>query len=68
MENGTYVAFMPDKGAHYYAMKAEMDEHTRASPHSYHKQWIDTFGTPHDTDEYVPINHQMRDEMTTAAL
>ena len=35
VKNGTYVAFMPDKGAHYYA-KAEVNEHTGAT--AYHKQ------------------------------
>ena len=50
---------MPENGAHHYA-KAEIDELTGIA--TYQKQWIDTFGTPHNTGEYVPIYHQMRDE------
>ena len=54
VENGTYEAFMPDRGVHYYA-KAEMNEHTGVT--TYHKQWLDTFGTPQDTSEYVLTFH-----------
>ena len=63
--DGSYVALMPDTGPHYYA-KAEKDELTANV--RYHKQWIDTFGTPHDTGVYVSDYRLMKDEMTTAAL
>ena len=51
---------MPDNGPHYYA-KAEWDE--PAAVMRYHKQWIDTFGTPHATGEYVSVYRLMKDEM-----
>jgi len=50
---------MPDTGPHYYA-KAEVDELTGTA--TYHKQWIDTFGTPHDTGEYVSAYRTMKDD------
>jgi hypothetical protein len=28
----------------------------------YHKQWVDTFGTPHDTGEYISDYRLIKDE------
>ena len=63
----TYVVFMPDEDSnepHFYA-KAEDNG---AAGLRYHIQFIDTFGTPHDTDRYVstmtPLNTQMAEAVT----
>ena len=63
----TYVVFMPDEDSnepHFYA-KAEDNG---AAGLKYHIQFIDTFGTPHDTGRYVstmtPLNTQMAEAVT----
>ena len=64
---GEYVAFTPDDTSTppYYA-KAE---HDPTSHHlRYHRQWIDTFGTPHDTGTYVTTHQETHDDKTQVAL
>ena len=61
----TYVAFVPHAAPPYYA-KVEQDETTGML--QYHTQWIDTFGSPHDTGTYVSDYRQIRDPMQRAAI
>lgn len=46
-----YVAFTPDNRPPFYAL-TELDP-ARSDNIRYHRQRIDTFGTPHDTGTYV---------------
>ena len=64
-KDGDYVAITPDHIAHYYA-RAEADPTTGTL--RYHRQWLDTFSTPHDTDDYVTPFHLMNNAITPAAL
>ena len=62
---GSYVAFTPDNSPPFYAL-TEIDP--QSSNLRYHRQWIDTFGTPHNTGTYVSNWDQMRYTKYYAAL
>ena len=67
--NLDYVTFTPDDNRgekrHFYA-KAEEDKHT--GTFKYQKQWVDRFGTPHDTGVYVRAYEQLTHIMRHTAL